>query len=142
MSDPLAQLSAHVADLITAYAIRFHRWTDSDQNGTGQLVLFRLSGTGASDHLISGRDVLVRMLCSPAQVEAGRLVMERIQRRLFTEFEGQGAFLFYPIGEIMGPMYLQNERAIFDLNVRVMSDQGLEPAPLGPWSSEFSQEFG
>ena len=130
MSDPLAQLSAHVADLTTGYVIRFHRWTDADQNGTGQLVLFRFSGTGASDFLVSKRDVLIRMLCIPSQVDAGRKLMERIQRRLFTEFEGQGAFLYLPMGEVIGPMYLQNDRAMFDLNVRVMSDQTPEPAPI------------
>ena len=129
MSDPLAQISTHIADLTAGYAIRFHRWTDADQAGEGQLVLFRLSGTGASDYVTSVRDVLIRMLCSPASVEAGRLIMERVQRRLFDEYKGGGAFLYLPMGELLGPMYLQNERAIFDLNVRVMSDQTSEPAP-------------
>jgi hypothetical protein len=140
MSDPLAQLSAHVADLITGYAVRFHRWTDADQNGAGKLVLFRLSSTGDSDFLVSRRDVLIRMLCNPAQVEAGRVVMQRIQARIFTEYKGQGAFHFQPMGEVLGPMYLQNDRAMFDLNVRVMSDQ--VPDSPNPWSQEFSQEFG
>jgi hypothetical protein len=133
MSDPLAQISAHIADLTTGYAILFHRWTDADQAGVGQLILFRLSGTGASDYLVSKRDVLIRMLCSPAQVEAGRAVMESIQQRFFSDFAGEGAFHYQPMGEVMGPMYLQNERAIFDLNVRVMADQSpnLPPAANG-----------
>jgi hypothetical protein len=131
MSDPLAQLSAHVADLTEGYAVRFHRWTDAEMNGTGQVVLFRLSGTGPSDFIIDAPDVLVRLLCSPSQVETGRALMKRIQRRLFTEFSGQGAFLFLPLGAVIGPMYLQNDRAMFDLNVRVMSDQVSEPAPPG-----------
>jgi hypothetical protein len=132
MSDPLIQLSAHLADLTDGYLVRFHRWSDAEMNGDGQLVLFRLAGTGSSDFLISSRDVLIRMLCSPSQVEAGRAVIQRMQRRLYTVFEGEGAFLFYPMGEVLGPMYLQNNRAIFDLNVRVMSDQVLEPAPALP----------
>jgi hypothetical protein len=123
MSDPLDQLRYHIEDLITDYQVRFHRWTDADQNGRGQLVLFRISGTGNSDYLISKRDVLVRMLCNPDQVEAGRKVMEDIQSRVYDDFSGEGAFLFLPMGEVMGPMYLQNERATFDLNIRVMTNQ-------------------
>jgi hypothetical protein len=57
--------------------------------------------------------------------------MQRMQRRLFTEYKGEGAFHFQPMGEIIGPMYLQNERAIFDLNVRVLSDQAPDPEPSG-----------
>lgn len=123
MTDPLFALSDHVSDLLDGYALRYHRWTDADQSGAGDLVLFRLAGTGSSDFLIDGPDVLIRLLCAPDRVETGRVAIRSIQARLYSDYEGQGAFLFLPMGNIIGPMYLQNERAIFDLNVRVMSDQ-------------------
>ena len=123
MSDILLnRVKDHIAALLTGYTIRFYRWTDADLQGGGDVVLFRMAGTGgASDYQIQYPDVSVQMICAPDRVRDGDAVMLSVLRFLrsdagFTSGDVEG---FEPLS-MTGPAYLENGRARFELVVRCL----------------------
>jgi len=123
MSDVLLQrVHAHIAPLLTGYAIRFYRWTDEDLQGAGQVVLFRMAGTaGPSDYQIQYPDVSVQMVCNADAVRVGDAVMLSVLRFLRSDagFTSETVEGFEPLA-MSGPAYLQNGRARFELVVRCL----------------------
>lgn len=120
----LERLRDHIdaANLLDGYQVKFYRWSDQDLNGTGQLILFRMAGTGGpSAHVIQSNDVSIQMLCDPDQVRAGDNRMLAILRYLRNDFETNGVFNIWPVSGYSGPNYLENNRATFQLVVRCMT---------------------
>lgn len=118
----LQKVSAHVAHLLTGYAIKYYRWSDEDLNGSGQVVLFRSDGIrGGSDYQLQYVDVSMQMVCNPSAVQAGDAVMLSVLRYLRSDdgFKGGTVGNFEPIA-MTGPAYLQNGRARFEIVIRCM----------------------
>jgi hypothetical protein len=109
--------------VLTGYVIRFFRWTDADLNGTQKVVLFRRGGTGEGDYTLDVSDVLIRLIVPPEQAKAGEAKAREIEQRFYAAPEGGSIVHVQPLGAIIGPVYLQNDRAMFDLNVRVSMAQ-------------------
>lgn len=119
----LRRVSDHLdsAGLLDGYIVKYYRWSDQDLRGDGQVLLFRMSGTGGPNaHVIQVLDVTVQMLCDPGQVEFGDRRMLEIVRYLRANFETTDAFNMVPVDPYTGPTYLQNNRARFELIVRTM----------------------
>lgn len=118
----LQRVSAHIEHLIFGYSIRYYRWSDEDLNGTGQIALFRMAGTGGpSDYQIQYPDVSIQLLCNANAVAHGNDVMLSVLRFLRSDagFTSETVEGFEPFA-ISGPAYLQNGRARFELVVRCL----------------------
>jgi len=70
----LQRVKAHIVDdgaLLSGYAIRYFRWTDTDLSGAGEIALFRTSGTaGQVNRQVQFVDVSLLLMASPANVGA------------------------------------------------------------------------
>ena len=118
----MTRVKDHIAHLLTGYQIRYFRWTDADLNGAGNVVLFRMAGSGGtSSHLLQSKDVSVQMICAPEAVQAGDAVMLSVVRYLRSEdgFTGADAVGYEPLAT-SGPSYLENGRARFELVIRCL----------------------
>ena len=112
----------HIAPMLAGYKIRYYRWLDEDLNGKGKVALFRMSGSqGVSNFLVQYPDISFSLLADAnAVVEADQLLLE-IKRFLRSDagFTSAAIENFEPLTQI-GPTYLQNGRARFELVVRCM----------------------
>ena len=125
----LQRLSQHLDDggLLTGYEVKYYRWSDQDLNGDGQVILFRMPGTeGDGAHVIQRPDMEIRILCDPDQVQAGDARMLQILQYVRANFEVDNTFgrfiNLWPIGVYTGPTYLENNRALFRLVVRGVTE--------------------
>ena len=121
----LQRFQQHLAagNLLTGYDVKWYRWSDQDLNGRGQLILFRMPGTsGTGAHVIQRPDVELTILCDPEQIVAGDNRMLAILRYLRDNFSDGGQLVnMWPVGPYAGPIYLENNRAMFRLVVRVVT---------------------
>lgn len=110
-------------NLLDGYSVRFYRWSDQDLRGSGQVILFRMPGTsGDSAHVIQRPDVSIQILCDPSQVKNGDDRMLAILRYIRANFQTNGVVNMWPIGPYTGPVYLENNRAMFELVVRCVTE--------------------
>lgn len=123
--DLLDRVEDHLqaGNLLDGYRVNHYRWSDQDLNGDGQVILFRMAGTsGFGAHVIQRPDVSIQMLCSPRQVRNGDARMLQILQYLRANFQTDGVVNMWPIGPYTGPVYLENNRAMFELVVRCVTE--------------------
>lgn len=110
-----------VLDSLTdGYTVKFYRWSDSDLQGSGQVMLFRVPGSaGLSDAVAQMKDVTISILADQDQVRDAGIRMLAIERYLRANYSGVGFFNCWPIANHSGPFYTNNNRARFDLTVRM-----------------------
>ena len=82
------------------------------------------AGNGA--HVIQRPDIEINMLCDPGEVKSGDERMLAILQYLRENFDVDNQFgrifSLWPIGVYSGPTYLQNNRALFALVVRAVTE--------------------
>jgi hypothetical protein len=111
------------AGLHTGYAIKYFRWTDADVAGTAPFMLFRRPGTGGdSNTLVQAQDVMIQLVATPTTVVAGDERMQAILKLLRQPTTQAGVVRFMPLGAVRGPLYLENGRPVWELNVRVVTE--------------------
>lgn len=118
----LNRIKEHIIDdggLLSGYGVRYYRWSDDDLNGNGSIVLFRMSSTnGPSAHVTQWPDVSIYLLADPASVVAADNDMLEVLQYLRADYETDDVFNMVPVGTYTGPMYLDNDRALFECVVR------------------------
>ena len=120
----IVRQNLNAASLLAGYTLRLWEWTDEDLNGAGDVIRIGFAGSGGgSDFIISQPDVSIQMLAGAGTFVAGRARMAQIENHFYENFEGNGAFLLLPVGEIVGPSMLSNGRRRLELLVRVMTDR-------------------
>lgn len=120
----LVKLRSHLG-LTTIHPVRYYNWTDIDLNGGGNVFLLRSQGTGGeNDEVLQYLDVSLQLLCPPDAVLAGDATMLSLLRFLRTDAGASNPALglagVVPMGPIVGPAKLQNDRARFEMVIRVM----------------------
>lgn len=118
--DLLRRVSSHLdsGDLLEGYVVRYFRWTDADLNGAGGVILFRMAGTaGRSDSVAQTPHVSIQMLCDPDAVVAGDARMLAMLRYLRENYSSADVRNMFPVGPVLGPSYLENNRARFEITV-------------------------
>lgn len=105
---------------LSAYAVRYYRWTDADLNGDGQIALYRMFGSsGVVNSVVQFHDVSLTLMSSrdesPVQTDTDMLAVLRALRK---SYEAPGVFNLYPVGSYTGPEYMQNDRAVFEMVIR------------------------
>lgn len=120
----IVRQSLNAAGLLAGYTLRLWEWTDEDLNGASDVICIGFAGTGgASDFIVSKPDVSIQMLAGAGSFVAGRARMAEIRDHFYSDYSGNGAFLFLPVGEVVGPSRLVNGRRRFELLVRIMTDR-------------------
>jgi hypothetical protein len=105
--------------LLSGYAVRYYRWTDADLNGSGNVVLFRMTGTaGLVQTPAQTLDVSVFLLANPSAVKAADDAMLAVLQYLRANYTATGLFNVFPLNSYTGPEYLENNRAMFEMVVR------------------------
>lgn len=118
----LQRIKAHIVDdggLLGSYALRYYRWLDSDLNGGGEVLLFRMTGSqGTINRHVQFPDVSLFLLAGKAAVKAADDDMLSVLQYLRANPATTGAFNVFPLGTYTGPSYLQNGRALFEMVLR------------------------
>jgi len=115
--------------LLAGYDTLYFRWTDEQVNGNTPFILFRAAGSAGDDnYVVQYPDVRIILVANPSGAVAGDARMREIIR-FFRADDGyritgaSGEVLSVaPIGPVIGPLYLENDRPIWELNVRCLVD--------------------
>lgn len=120
----LESVRDHIQDagLLTGYDVRFFRWTDQDAEGNSPLIMFRIGGSGDSNVVVQQTDVAVVLLENPTSVVTGDARMADILRLFRTTPTRAGIIRFLPLGTKLGPFYLENGRPVWELTIRVFTE--------------------
>lgn len=109
-------------NLTTGYGLRYHRWYDDDVNGNTPICLIRVTGAGQSDTFKQEYDVTITLLASDAtKVEALGDDMQAIVQAMRGTTTVTGVIKFEMLGNQQGPFYLENDRPLYQINVRVFT---------------------
>lgn len=107
-------------DKLAGYDVRYNRWSDEIEQGGGDFVLIRMAGAGGnSNRLLKQLDVRILMVADPDTVVMAQDRIWSIADYLREPGAPAGVVKFAVLANPIGPQYLGNGRAVFDLNVRV-----------------------
>ena len=113
----LEKVSGHLKDagLMMGFADKYYSWSDADVAGAAGFILFQMNGTSG----IKRYSTVAR--CSPI----GGLQKDKLREgngiadAIFANFAGMtkpaGILKFEPIGQVMGPYFLDNGRGVLKL---------------------------
>jgi len=122
----LQRVKDHIdaANLLAGYGVRYFQWTDADESGTTPFVMFRQSGSGDSSILLQDTQVSIVLVGSgPTKILDTDTRAQAILRYLRgSTVDTVGAVRFDPIGTVRGPMKLENGRPVFEIVVRVFTE--------------------
>lgn len=111
------------ASLNAGYTIKYFRWTDADVAGTTPFMLFRRPGTaGDSNVLLQKQDAMIQLVGLPTTVVDGDARMQSILRLFRQPTSQAGVVRFMPMGAVVGPLFLENGRPVWELTVRVLTE--------------------
>lgn len=116
-------VNLHCATLTTGYTIKKNRWSDKDLQGQAAVVIYSMAGTGgASNVLVQETDVLIQLIQTPNNISAAFNTMKAILILFRGTTTQAGVARFDPIGPVTGPVTLQNDRKLFELTVRCVTE--------------------
>lgn len=122
----LQRVKDHIdaANLLAGYGVRYFQWTDADETGATPFVMFRQSGSGDSNILLQDTQVSIVLVGSgPTKILDTDTRAQAILRYLRgSTVDTVGAVRFDPIGTVRGPMKLENGRPVFEIVVRVFTE--------------------
>lgn len=121
----LRRVSGHLqpTGLLSGYSVKYHRWSDEDVAGGGEVIVFRMGpSVGSTSHVIQSNNVEINMLCSPGMSDEGNARMLQITQYLRDNYEDNGVFNIVPVGSFVGPTFLQNKRVTYELLVTCMTE--------------------
>lgn len=121
----LQALWAHISPVVPGYSVRYFRWTDLDLSGSGNVFLIRMNGTaGESDEVAQLPDISLQLITTADATVAGSNAMDSVMSFLRSEagYTSEDVAGFIPVGPVVGPNYLANDRARFELVVRCLTE--------------------
>lgn len=107
----------NAASLLTGYAVKYFRWLDADVNNTTPFIMLRQSGAGNSDINMQETRLTITLVATPITAIDADTRMQSILRYLRGTVQTTGVTRFDPVGTVVGPMYLENDRPVFQLTV-------------------------
>jgi hypothetical protein len=117
----LRSIAALVADanIAPGFVEKFYRWTDADVNGSANFILYRMAGTaGQRDQFVQRPDVRVLVVVPPSAIALGNQIADAIFQLFAGTAVPVNVLKLEPLGTVMGPMYLDNGRGVFEVIVR------------------------
>ncbi len=113
---------ADAANLLAGYEVKFFRWTDADVAGNTPFVLFRQSGSGGSDMLVQQINVSIILVATPTTALSADARAQQIARLFRVAGSQDGLARFDTQGAVIGPMYMENGRPVFEIVVRCYTE--------------------
>ena len=105
---------------LTGLNVRFNRWSDEIENGAGGFILMRMGGGfGPTNRLVKSPDVRLLIVCDATEVATEQDRIWSMADYLREPGAPAGVIKFAVLGNPVGPMYMENGRGVFELNVRV-----------------------
>lgn len=109
--------------LLAGYAVKYFRWTDDDESSSTPFVMLRFPGPGGqSDELLQQFDVLLVLVQTPSGALDGHDDMSDILARVRQGGAQNTVVRFEPLGNMVGPQYLENGRPVWTLNIRCYTE--------------------
>lgn len=126
MSTEVLERTASYLDglgLLSGYSPRYHRWHDDDLTQNTPVAVFRHTGDGASDTFKQEYDVTITMLAKDiTKTEDVGDATKAIVQALRGTGTVTGVIKFEMLGNQQGPFYLENDRPLYQVNVRVFTE--------------------
>lgn len=124
MSEILDRVSGFVdaAGLSAGYVTRYWRWLDQDLEQNTPAIVYRIAGSAGANSLLQQTDVLILLIDMPEKAFAASEVMADIRKLMRGPTTPAGTVRIEPVGIEQGPMYLENGRPWWQLNVRVYTE--------------------
>jgi len=109
--------------LLSGYSPRYHRWHDDDLNQNTPVAVFRHTGDGNSDTFKQEYDVTITLLAASI---SNTVAVGDAATAIVKAFRGTGTVAgvikFEMLGNQQGPFYLENDRPLYQINVRVFTE--------------------
>lgn len=120
----LDKVSAHIAaqGYESGLTVKYHRWSDKDIEGNKSFICYRRFGDAGSNVLLQQTDVIIQLVRTPTAIQAGDDLMTDILKLFRGETVQPGVIRFDPVGNVSGPVRLENGRPIWELVVRVFTE--------------------
>lgn len=128
MATAAEELRTHLdaASLLAGYTFRFYRWTDSDITAGARLAVIRGEGGGLVDPAIGRPDVRLLLVGGKKETQAIEANAEAIKSYLLQNPGSGDIMQFQLLTDIIGPTFLENDRPVFELNIRALQSRGDE----------------
>tara|TARA_B100000408_G_C10309709_1_gene228264 strand:- start:2911 stop:3294 length:384 start_codon:yes stop_codon:yes gene_type:complete len=125
MSNFLINVRDHLdaASLLAGFDVQYYKWNDARRDGRPMFVLRRPGPGGTSDYLVQRPQVLLILVsANHLDIDDSETRMHDILRYLRGNYKSPGIKHYEPLGGITGPLYTEDGRGVFQLNVQCLTD--------------------
>jgi hypothetical protein len=128
MATPAEELKTHLdsANLLAGFNFRFFRWYDSDIVAGGRHAVIRPDGGGAVDPAIGRPDLRILLVGGFNEAQDIEANAQAIKSFLLQNPSSGDIMQFQLLTDIIGPIFLENDRPVFELNIRALESRGDE----------------
>lgn len=115
----LERISGFLQDqgLIDGFGVKYYRWMSSDVGSSGNFIVLRSeAGSGQSDVYLQRIPVRMILVGEANDIVGLDTLTRSIQRLLRTGAKPDGIVKLEPTSEPVGPMFLENDRPVFEIN--------------------------
>jgi hypothetical protein len=105
------------AGLLTGYQSRFNLWTDAEEGGGGDFVLFRFAGPGTGNRIEQRYDINIYLIAEPANYIQAQNRINAIRAHLASVQSPPDVVRYAVPGMPTGPFEMANGRKVFELAV-------------------------
>lgn len=112
------------ANLTDGYEFKWYRWVDSDlRNNRQKLMVLRPEGGGESDDLVGHPDYRLILIGEPNDPVVPHDRADSIKSHLRGLGAADEIMQFQILSDILGPLYLENDRPVFEVNIRALQSR-------------------
>jgi hypothetical protein len=128
MATPAEVLRAHLdtASLLAGFTFRFFRWNDAGIAAGGRHAVIRPEGGGQVDPAIGRPDLRLLLVGGKNETQAIEVNAQAIKSFLLQNPSSGDIMQFILLSDIIGPTFLENDRPVFELNIRALQSRGDE----------------
>jgi hypothetical protein len=112
------------ANLTDGYEFKWYRWHDDDlKDKRTRLVTLRPESGGVADNLIGHPDYRIILIGQANDPVEPHDRAEAIKEHLLSLGAVDKIMQFQILADILGPSYLEDDRPVFELNIRVLQSR-------------------
>ncbi len=115
-------------DLSVGYNVKFWRWFDDDLSKVDPILVIRPAGGGESDPFLGRPDIAIQIVGQSNNrdiVDSDQRIQD-IKTRLIKHPSRDDIIQFQILTDILPVVYLNNDRPVFELNVRALQTRSDE----------------
>lgn len=124
----LQDISQYLKDnnLIDGYIYKLFRWNDADLNNpTDKLMMLKQDGGGVVDRDVGRPFFNILIIGGKSEdPETGYSRAELIRDTMINDFTTGNVRLFSFINDIVGPLFIENDRPTYEVNFTALTSRG------------------